>query len=325
MRETEAFMSIAVYLKDIGRGAAGARALSALAAQELMGQVLDGKAAPAAVGAFVMAMRMKGETLDELVGFLAAVHERCVPVPSTRPVVLIPSYNGSRKLPNLTPLLALWLAREGLPVLVHGPVAEPARVTTSAILHDLGLTPILQAQDIERAWSRREPAFVPTGVLCPSLQALLDLRRVVGLRGPGHTVAKMLNPVRGTPVLRLVNHTHPEFGALMAAWAQRESIDAMLLRGTEGEPVADPRRQPRIDTWLAGALCPEFSVPAHEGVLTELPLLPRATDAASTAVYVQEVLSGMRPAPAPLARQAGLIVAAVAALQARHAALELSA
>jgi hypothetical protein len=66
-------------------------------------------------------------------------------------------------------------------------------------------------------------------------------------------------------------------------------------------------------------------MPAHEGVLTELPLLPRATDAASTAVYVQEVLSGMRPAPTPLARQAGLIVAAAAALQARHTALELRA
>ncbi len=318
-------MSIAVYLKDIGRGAAGSRALSVQAAHELMAEVLAGRAPTPAVGAFVMAMRMKGETLDELVGFLQAVHEQCVPVPSKQPVVLIPSYNGSRKLPNLTPLLALWLAREGLPVLVHGPVTEPGRVTTAAILHDLGMPPILNVQDIERAWSRREPAFVPTEVLCPALQGLLELRRVIGLRGPGHTVAKMINPVQGAPVLRLVNHTHPEFGALMSGWAQRECIDAMLLRGTEGEPVADPRRQPRIDTWLGGTLRAELSMPAHEGVLTELPLLPRDTDAASTAVYVQEVLSGMRPAPAPLARQAGLVLAAAAALQARLAGLELSA
>jgi anthranilate phosphoribosyltransferase len=318
-------MSIAVYLKDIGRGAAGARALSVQAAEALMAEVLSGRAPAAAVGAFVMAMRMKGETLDELVGFLDAVQAQCVPVPSEHPVVLIPSYNGSRKLPNLTPLLALWLAREGLPVLVHGPVADHGRVTTAAILHDLGMAPILNVQDVERAWSRREPAFVPTEVLCPSLQAVLDLRRVIGLRGPGHTVAKMINPVRGAPVLRLVNHTHPEFGALMSAWAQREGVDAMLLRGTEGEPVADPRRQPRIDTWLAGTLRTELSLPAHEGVLTELPLLPRATDAASTAVYVQEVLSGMRPAPTPLTRQASLIAAAVSALQARRTNCERSA
>ena len=318
-------MSIAVYLKDIGRGAAGARSLTSEAAQDLMRQVLAGEASAAQTGAFLIAMRMKGETLSELNGFLAAVHARCMRVPSDQPVVLIPSYNGSRKLPNLTPLLALWLAREGLHVLVHGPVSVSGRVVSASILHDLGLPPVQQASDIHRAWSRREPAFVPTELLCPTLQTLLDFRQALGVRGPGHTVAKMLNPVAGAPALRLVNHTHPEFGVLMAAWAETSGADAMLLRGTEGEPVADPRRQPRVDTWLGGHLRPELSLAAYEGVLTELPLLPRETDAAHTAVYVQEVLSGMRPLPTPLARQAAQIVAAVALLSRRSATLELRA
>ena len=311
-------MSISVYLKDIGRGAAGARSLGVDAARMLMREVLEGRASPAQTGAFVMAMRMKGETLDELMGFLDAVHERCVAVPSTQPVVLIPSYNGSRKLPNLTPLLALWLAREGLRVLVHGPLADPSRVTSAQILHDLGLAPALHPLDIAQAWARREPAFVPTRLLCPSLQVLMDLRHALGLRGPGHTVAKMMNPVVGAPVLRLVNHTHPEFGALMSAWAPRWGADAMLLRGTEGEPVADPRRQPRVDTWLDGLHQPGLSLGAQDGVLGELPILPREVDAASTAVYVQEVLSGMRPVPPPLAHQAAQIVAAVQVLQQRQ-------
>ena len=318
-------MSIAVYLKDIGRGAAGARSLTREAAQDLMRQVLAGEASAAQTGAFLIAMRMKGETLPELSGFLDAVHARCTPVQSDRPVVLIPSYNGSRKLPNLTPLLALWLAREGLHVLVHGPVSVSGRVGSASILQDLGLPPAQQASDIHRAWSRREPAFVPTDRLCPTLQTLLDYRQVLGVRGPGHTVAKMINPVVGAPALRLVNHTHPEFGVLMASWAETSGADAMLLRGTEGEPVADPRRQPRVDTWLGGRLRPELSLAAHEGVLTELPLLPRETDAAHTAVYVQEVLSGMRPVPPPLARQAGQIIAAVAYLSRPATTLELTA
>lgn len=310
-------MTIATYLKTVGRGAAGARALSRCDAQELMACVLDGRCSDAERGAFVMAMRMKGETVDEIAGFLDAVHARCVPVPATRPVVLIPSYNGARRLPNLTPLLALWLAREGLPVLVHGPLLDPGRVTTAQVLHNLGLMPSAGAGAIASAWQRREPAFVPTAVLCPPLQALLDLRHSIGLRGPGHTVAKMLSPVQGAPALRLVNHTHPEFGALLATWAESEHAAAMLLRGTEGEPVADPRRQPRLDTWLHGRLRTELSASAQEGVLGDLPLLPsreQAADAAGTAVYVQEVLSGSRPAPAPLLRQALLIAAAAAAL-----------
>ncbi|MDP3615321.1 MAG: DNA-binding protein YbiB, partial [Rubrivivax sp.] len=75
--------------------------------------------------------------------------------------------------------------------------------------------------------------------------------------------------------------------------------------------------QPRVDTSLAGKLHPELSLAAQEGVLTELPLLPRETDAASTAVYVQEVLSGMRPVPPPLAHQASQIIASVKLLRQR--------
>jgi anthranilate phosphoribosyltransferase len=297
LQETRPIMSIAVYLKDIGRGASGARSLNLESARDLMRQVLAGEVSGPELGAFLMAMRMKGETAAELAGFLDAVHERCIPVPSSQPVVLLPSYNGSRKLPNLTPLLALWLAREGLRVLVHGPLQDTHRVTSAQILADLGLHAAAQPGDIHQAWSRREPAFVPTALLCPPLQSLLDLRGVLGVRGPGHTVAKMLNPVVGAPALRLVNHTHPEFAALMAQWAQAHAPDAVLLRGTEGEPVADPRRQPRMDTWLAGVLRSDLSAQAQDGVLAELPVLPRQTDAASTAVYVQEVLSGSRPAP----------------------------
>jgi anthranilate phosphoribosyltransferase len=318
-------MSIAAYIKDIGRGAAGARALSHEAARDVMGRVLDGSVSDVEVGAFLIAMRMKGETLDEITGFLAAVQERCLLIASTRPVVLIPSYNGARKLPNLTALLALWLAREGAHVLVHGPLHDPARVTTAHIFHDLGLAPAASSADIHNAWSRREPAFSPTALLCAPLQKLLDLRRVLGVRGPGHTVAKMLNPVRDADSVRLVNYTHPEFGALMAAWAQREKTTALLLRGTEGEPVADPRRQPRIDGWMGGALRSELSAAAQEGVLAELPLLPREADAATTALYVQSVLSGEKPAPAPLARQVALVLRALAGLSAGQASSERTA
>jgi len=310
-------MGIAGYLKDIGRGAAGARALTQDAAFDLMQQVLKGQTTAVQNGAFVMAMRMKGETLPEITGFLHAAQAHCVRVHSTQPVVLLPSYNGSRKLPNLTPLLALWLAREGLHVLMHGPMADATRVASAEILDNLGVHAALHPADIVHAWHRREPAFVPTRVLCPPLQSLLDLRQATGLRGPGHTVAKMLNPVVGAPALRVVNHTHPEFGKLMAEWAAHDGADALLLRGTEGEPVADPRRQPRMDVWLAGQARADLSLPAQEGVLTELPWLPRDTDAASTAVYVQEVLSGMRPLPAPLARQAALIMATMAELERR--------
>ena len=314
-------MAIGAYIKEIGRGQAGARSLSTAQAQDLMSQLLDGRLTDLEIGAFVLAMRMKGETLDELIGFLAAVEQRCVKLHSDRPVLVIPSYNGARRLPNLTPLLAMWLAQQGARVLVHGPRLDAGRVTSAEVFHDLGLPPAASVGDVESAWARREPAVVGTGFLSAPLQRLLDVRAVVGLRNSGHTLAKMLNPVVGARALRLVNHTHPEFGLLMGAWAQRSGADAMLLRGTEGEPVADPRRLPRLEVWLAGQWREDLSAPAQEGVLTALPLLPRERDAATTAVYIQAVLSGEKPAPAPLARQAALLLAALDEIDAPAPAL----
>jgi anthranilate phosphoribosyltransferase len=307
-------MSIAQYIKEIGRGSEGARPLTSEQAADLMAHVLDGRATDLEIGAFAIAMRVKGETVDELIGFLDAAHERCIAIPSERPVIVLPSYNGARRLPNLTPLLAMRLAQEGANVLVHGPVSDPKRVTTAEIFHDLGLPVARSAAEVEQAWARHEPAFMRTDALCPPLARLLDVRWVIGLRNSGHTIAKMLDPCRGARVLRVMNHTHPEFGELMAAYASKSGADMVLMRGTEGEPVADPRRSPKMDVWLGGLPRPELSAPAHEGVLSELPLLPRSCDAATTALYIQAVLSGEKPAPAPLERQMQLLLNAAAAM-----------
>ena len=114
-------MGISQYIKEIGRGPRGARPLTRAQAADLFGQVLDGAVTDLETGAFCLAMRIKGETAEEMCGFLDATHQRLALLPTTdRPLIVLPSYNGARKLPVLTPLLALLLARKGLPVLLHG-------------------------------------------------------------------------------------------------------------------------------------------------------------------------------------------------------------
>lgn len=304
-------MGISHYIKEIGRGSEGARALSSAQAMDLLSQVLAGKVTDLEIGAFALAMRIKGETVDELLGFVAAAQAQCLTVASDRPVIVIPSYNGARRLPNLTPLLAMRLAQDGARVLVHGPMHDPARVTSAEIFAALGLPPAEGSAGIQERWKRHEPAFIATDTLSPPLQRLLDVRWVVGLRNSGHTVAKLLQPVAGAPALLLASHTHPEFGALMAAFAERSTGDMMLLRGTEGEAVADPRRCPKLDVWLGGQWQADLSCPAQEGVLSELPLLPRQIDAATVAVYIQGVLAGEQPGPASLDKQVDLLLRAL--------------
>ncbi len=317
-------MGIAKYIKEIGRGKEGARSLTREQAHDLMSQVLDGAVTDLEIGAFAMAMRIKGESPDELAGFLGAVHKRCLAITATRPAVVLPSYNGARKLPVLTALLAQLLAAEGVAVLMHGPLHDPSRVTTAEVVADLGLPIARSAADVHDAWQRHEPAFMPIDALCAPLARLLDVRWVVGLRNPGHTVAKLLAPVAGA--MRVMNHTHPEYGALLRRYIELDGADAMLLRGTEGEPVADARRTPRMDVFIGGHERPELSCPAHEGVLAELPLLPRDCRAAATALYIQAVAGGEKPVPAPLQAQVQALLRALAAAEdARRGGIEASA
>ena len=307
-------MSIAQHIRQIGRGKEGARSLNQAQAHDLMSQVLDGHVSDLELGAFAIAMRIKGESIAELAGFLDAAHARCLSVSTRAPTVVLPSYNGARKLPNLTALLALLLAQEGVQVLVHGPEHDAGRVTTAAIFHDLGLPVAGDVLDIEHAWARREPVFIRTEALCPPLARLLSVRQVIGLRNSGHTIAKLLMPCRDGPAMRVVNHTHPEYAALQHAFLGHVGAHAMLMRGTEGEPVADPRRAPKLDIYIAGELRPELSSSAQEGVLSALPLLPRSHDAATTALYIQSVVSGEKPAPAPLLQQVECLIRGLAAI-----------
>ena len=301
-------MSIAKYIKEIGRGKEGARALTRDQAYDLMQQILTGQVTDLEIGAFAVAMRIKGESLDELAGFLDAATRHCLPLPAEQRIVVLPSYNGARKLPNLTPLLAQLLAQEGIPVLVHGMVRDPGRVTSAEIFRDLGLPLARDAEDVAQAWRRHEPVFMPTEVLCPPMARLLDARWVIGLRNPGHTVAKLMGPAPLERTLRVVNYTHPEYGATLTQFLQASHADAMLMRGTEGEPVADPRRTPRMDVFVGGQAMPSLGVAAREGVLTEMPILPRECDAATTAVYIQGVVSGEKPAPHALTQQVECIL-----------------
>ena len=290
-------MSIGHYIKEIGRGARGAKPLTREQAADLFGQVLDGQVTDLEIGGFCLAMRIKGETPDELAGFLDATHARLARFPAgPRPLVVLPNYNGARKLPVLTPLLALLLAREGLPVLVHGSATESTRVLASSVLAALDIAPLSAVSAIAPGTA----AFAPTELLNPALKRLLDVRRVVGLRNPGHSVVKLMQPCDG-PAVVVASYTHPAYADSMAQTFALTGMTALLSRGLEGEVVSDPRRTAQIDGFVRGE---RVALQAQQsGTAAEVPGLPLEIDVASTAAYTRRVLAGELPVPAAIAAQ----------------------
>jgi anthranilate phosphoribosyltransferase len=296
-------MSIDHYLRTIGRGRHGARALPREQAADLFAQVLDGRVSDLAIGAFSVAMRFKGITPDEMTGFLDATHARLARLPATgRPLVALPSYNGARRAPVLTPLLALLVARAGLPVLLHGCQTEAGRVSSQAVLAALGIP----ALDALRPIADGELVHVDTALLCPGMKRLLDTRQAIGLRNPGHSVVKLMQPGSGAQLV-ISSYTHPEYADVMTAAFEHMGMSGMLSKGTEGESVADPRRTLQIDGFVRGAH--RVLQTKQAGTPATIPDLPPAADTSATADYTRRVLQGELAIPEAIERQVAYICA----------------
>jgi anthranilate phosphoribosyltransferase len=123
---------------------------------------------------------------------------------------------------------------------------------------------------------------------------------VVNLRNSAHSIVKLMLPCAGSHLL-VTSYTHPEYAISMAATLSLMQSNALLLRGTEGESVADARRTPKMQAFVKGT--PITLDVYQSGALTALPELPDGTDAAATAHYIQQVLAGDKPVPTPIAQQ----------------------
>jgi len=296
-------MSFAHYIKQIGRGGEGAGELSEQDARQLFGAMLDGGVPELELGAILLALHLKLETLQELLGFYSALNERMfrlrAPDGKALPVVL-PSYNGARLQPNLLPLLALLLQRFGVPVLVHGTLNGNGRVASAYIFRELGVMPCANLAQAQDALDSDGIAFVPTAVLAPGLANLLSLRAQLGVRSSAHSVARLIDPFEGES-LRVVSASHPPFLEALRDFVLATGAHALMLRSTEGEPFANPVERPQLEYFHDAAVQVLFE--ADEGPLKNIPPLPAEIDAAATAAWVKRMLAGETPVPLPLVNQ----------------------
>jgi len=279
-------------IKEIGRGARGARGLEPHIAREAFTALLNGEISDVQLGAWWLAMRIKGETAEELAAFVEAMQATLAfQVTCAEPVVVLPCYNGARHLPNLTPLLAWALAQRGGKVLLHGVRADPARVTTFALFEALGFPVARFGEDAERALTSGGFAFAPLDAIHPKLAALIANRWRIGVRSTPHTVTKLLQPITGRN-LRVVALTHGDYIERTSAHlASVPGAWAVVFRGCEGEPVLHPKRAVPVQIFQnATSFMREWpGVTVHD--------LPDTCDIATTIAYIQSVIQGKRAMP----------------------------
>lgn len=297
-------------LRTIGRGKSSAKSLTREQSFQLFYAIFHGQCDPMQLGAALMALRLKGESLEEVAGAIDAVQctMQRITLNPDRPIVSIPSYNGARNTANLVPLLACLLADAGVQVIVHGSDDSPSRISSASIFSAMGIDHCRHNKDVVDAIARRTPAYVPIAELSPGLDRLLGIRQTLGVRNMGHTICKMLNPSTSSSCLRLVSFTHPEFNLIQHEYFTHFGGNALVMRATEGEAVANTRRQNKIDHIQDGACNTVVETSTHPALVSSN--LPHAIDAATTAVWTQSVLGAERPVPAAVAVQVQIILAA---------------
>jgi anthranilate phosphoribosyltransferase len=295
-------VNIANHLGRLIGGDAGSRELTEPEARQLAGMILDGGVPDLELGALLVALRSRPLALEEWIGFHQALAERVhrlkAPEAGVRPLVM-GSQSGPLDEPNLLPLLALLLARFGVPVLIHGNLHGDGRVLCAHVFRALDILPCATLAQAQKALDGERLAFVPTGLLAPGLAGLLALRARLGAGNFAHALARLLDPIPGEScrVVGVAAARLEDTRELLRACR----ADALLLAETEGDAFANPRRRPRIEYLRDGESRVLFE--AEAGAQRALPGLPRGGDAAATAAWTRQALSGEVPLPMPIVNQ----------------------
>ena len=229
--------AFAEYVRTLGRGKRARRSLTREEARNAMQMILDGKAEDVQLGAFLMLLRVKEETPEELAGFLDACRDRCDQALAQFPPVQLdwPSYAGKKKHHPWYLLSTLLLAENGIRTLLHGgPAHTPNRVYTDELLPALGLHAASSVDQAAEDLEKQGLAYLSIDQFCAPLSHLLTLRFYLGLRSPINTLARSLNPARAT--LSMQSVFHPAYIALHQGAAELcGDQDLLLFKGEGGE------------------------------------------------------------------------------------------
>ncbi len=273
----------------------------------LWSELLAQRFTPSQEAALLMGLRIHGESAAMLAAFARVTCEACTTVraPSGRRVVVLHCLGTARKQPILAPLLALTLAREGVPTVIVTHDAQRG-VNTTAVLEALGEQPCFDASAASLSLVERGFAWLPVHAVAPPLARLLDRRAELGFRNTAHSLIKLLLPVDG-PGLVVANYTHAPYRQSFAEAAELLRLSALLVRGTEGDPIAWETDVHPLLAWHDGQ---PVSLPAASGDSASGPVaLPDPLDAMATARYITQVLDHGRPLPAAVAREVACLVA----------------
>lgn len=299
------------------------RSLTADEAAAVLGQVLDGTASPAQLASFLTALRIKGESVDEMAGFVRSMLEHAEPFPVDGPLadqlVDVVGTGGDRLASiNVSTLAALIAAGAGARVCKHGNRAASSSVGTADVLEAMGVAVDLGAAGVSRCIAEAGMGFCFAPRYHPAMRFAGPVRRELGIPTVFNFLGPLANPARARRQLVGVSEPAmaPTMAGVLGANGSRRAIVAYGDDGLDELTVTAPStvlemtgdgEQYEVRTWRLDPKAFGFG-PA---TLDDL----RGGDAAFNASVIRRVLEGERSPR----RDIGVLNAGAALVVAGHA------
>ena len=161
----------------------------------VMNEIMSGEATPAQFGAFVTALRLKGETVEEIAGMAQVMRERAVPVAASGPVVDTCGTGGDGSQTfNISTTVAFVVAGAGLKVAKHGNRGMSSGCGSADVLEQLGVKIDLGAREVENCLDQVGIGFMFAPIFHPAMKYASAPRREIGIRTVFNILGPLTNP-----------------------------------------------------------------------------------------------------------------------------------
>jgi anthranilate phosphoribosyltransferase len=200
----------------------------------VMGEIMGGEATPVQIATFLTALRLKGETVDEIAGMASVMRAKATPVKITGPAIDIVGTGGDASGSfNISTAAAFAAAGAGLKVAKHGNRAASSQCGSADVLEALGVKIDLGPQEVAHCIEKLGIGFMFAPVYHPAMKYAAPIRREMGIRTVFNILGPLTNPAQVEHIVLGVPSM--ELGGKIAAVLQRLGTKhALVVHGKNG-------------------------------------------------------------------------------------------
>jgi anthranilate phosphoribosyltransferase len=265
--------------------------LSADQASWAMSQILAGEASPAQIAGFAVALRAKGETIEELEGLVAAMYAHATPIVVAGRVLDVVGTGGDRSMSvNISTMAAIVAAGAGAPVVKHGNRSASSKAGSADVLEALGIRLDLPAETVARVGEQVGITFCFAAAFHPALRHAAVARRELAVGTTFNFLGPLAHPAK--PAAQAIGCADPRMAPLMAGVFAHRGVDAWVFRGDDGLDELTTTTTSHVWGVTAGETV-EFVVdPARLGLAGGTAEGLRGRDASWNAEVVRRLVAG---------------------------------